>query len=195
MTIVLSAGSTRKPYAQEFGRELKHAIRVRYVSIMAVSESVGLAYSVVRHYMAGYNLPKVTTAVKLADALGWPSLVEIAKRGRTKKCGTCGDDFLDGEGTTRLFCSTLCMEIDQKKHRGVSGRVRGAMAERTTLAALREIGTFKTAIAAMCDSCEPEGTCRQIDCPLRCVSPLPFMTEEARIVPRGKRKLKEVVAA
>jgi transcriptional regulator with XRE-family HTH domain len=38
----------------------------------------------------------------------------------------------------------------------------------------RVLEDHRTAVAAMCAACEPEGRCRDGDCPLRSVSPLPL---------------------
>lgn len=194
MTVVLSSTSRRKSHAIAFGKELARAIEVRYTTKAAVADTVGLAYSVIRHYIRGYGLPKVSTAQKLADALSWPKLVEVATAGRTAECRTCHRPFID-EGTQKAFCSNLCMIIDQKKNRGVDGRKRAAIAEGTMRLALVDLDTFKTAVGSFCRSCEPDGICRQSDCSLRSVSPLPLsMSGEMALIQPGKRRMKMEVA-
>lgn len=195
MTVVLSATSRRKPFAIAFGRELKRAMDERGTSKAAVSDTVGVAYSVVQHYVKGYGLPKLSTAVKLANALTWPRLAEIVLEGRTMQCRTCGHDFID-EGTQKAFCSNLCMVIDQKKNRGVDGRKRASLAEGTTRRAMDELGAFKIAVHGFCMSCEPEGVCRTANCPLRSVSPLPLNRDgETALVPAGKYRIHREVAS
>ena len=44
----------------------------------------------------------------------------------------------------------------------------------------RQLQRYVAATVAMCQSCEPDAVCRQADCPLRAVSPLPLVVSRRR---------------
>jgi transcriptional regulator with XRE-family HTH domain len=169
----LSPESPRRAHARRFGRELQKARRLAGIGVHRIEEQLGISRSTLRQYEAGYNLPSLQKGAQLADALGCERLIELLREARTELCANCGGPFVN-PGTPQRYCSPRCFEAAQKKRVGLSTAHRADVAERSLAAAERTLDEFRSAVATMCLECEPEGFCRQSECPLRPVSPLPF---------------------
>lgn len=172
----LSPDSPRRVDARRFGAELARARKARGIGTRQIQDQVGVSRSTLRQYEAGYNLPSLNVATELAEALCCPRLVELIVAARTQRCPVCGGMFVN-RGTPQRYCSDRCHGVAQKKRVGVSTAHRADVAERNLAEALSTIGDFRTAVASMCVECEPEGFCRQPECPLRLVSPLPLSAQ------------------
>lgn len=199
----LSAASPRRIAAARFGAELRRAMTERQIGQKRLADAVGCAPSAVAVWKAGDNLPRTDTAVRVADALGWPRLVEIAREGRSGLCTRCGKTFVNEGGSPKRFCSADCRNVDVALREPPPGRAladavwaeierQGPIRIYPLRAALehyarhdskrvargdrsaRQLIVAETAVAAMCRDCEPSGVCRTPECPLRPVSPLPL---------------------
>jgi hypothetical protein len=91
----------------------------------------------------------------------------------------CGRTFIDDSGSdNRLYCDGRCQK-QAERTRADEAREKPRRETRRGLdVRIREL---QAAIDQMCRECEPEGTCRMEDCPLRPVSPLPL--DERRQLP------------
>lgn len=69
-------------------------------------------------YRAGRNLPTMETADRLAQALDWPPLRELAKAGRRSLCVLCGREVVTEGGRPRLYCGPECQWLAVKKAQG-----------------------------------------------------------------------------
>jgi transcriptional regulator with XRE-family HTH domain len=165
VTYVIPAGSPKAARAAEFGAELTRAMKSRGVGTRTVAEKAGAGRSAVMYWRTGRMLPRYESALRLADALSWPRLRTLAADARRKACVVCAVAFIDDSGSdNRRYCSESCHTVADKARVGRPTRLFAVKAE-------RRAATLAAAIAAMCRSCEPEGVCRQPECPLRAVSP------------------------
>jgi hypothetical protein len=164
--ILLNQG--KRDRAILFGRELDKAMKRRGVGARPIIDVGGPSRSAIRSYRSGRNLPRVDTARRLADALEWPRLAELALELRTKTCPMDRRTFMDESGSdNRIYCSPECQRLAEKKRIGYD---RGP-----TVAKLeRHLRIHQDAVAAFCHDCEPNGVCVTVDCALRPVSPLPL---------------------
>lgn len=112
MTVPLQAGSPRRIAASKFGAELRRAMKAREVGSKSLAPQAGCAPSAIAAWLAGNNLPRLETAVRLAESLRWPKLVPLARAGRNDNCGRCGAEFTNNGGTLTKFCSRECRDID-----------------------------------------------------------------------------------
>lgn len=210
----LSPDSPRRIAAARFGAELRKAMLARNVGAKRLSTAIRTGTSAVAVWLAGSNIPRTDTAARLADALDWPKLVDLARAGRSGTCARCGRPFVNEGGAPKRYCTAECREVAGQL-RAVSGRATLAQAvgaeldrvhgtnaglSRKTLgAALAEyarsesrrttrsrsletrLGVIQMAVDAMCAGCEPLGVCRDGDCALRPVSPLPLALKPDKV--------------
>jgi hypothetical protein len=182
----LDTGARRSAYAKRFAAQLHQALAARRLRPFQVAKESGGLFShrTVDQWLRGLGLPRLDAAVVLADVLSWPMLATITREARTSTCQRigCSQTFIS-QGKPRMYCGPVCAGLAQ------SYGVGHAHARRKTLggaeavlhmeaaqgrAAAEERDELRRAVAAFCDSCEPEGVCRQPNCPLRVVSPLPL---------------------
>jgi hypothetical protein len=112
MTVPLQAGSPRRIAASKFGAELRRAMKARGVGSKSLGPQAGCAPSAIAMWLAGNNLPRLETAVRLAESLQWPKLVPLARAGRTDNCQRCGAEFVNNGGKPKRFCTEECRQID-----------------------------------------------------------------------------------
>lgn len=191
MTYTIPPDSPKAAKAQAFGAELVRACRARGVTFNELARSIGIGRTALDHYRSGSVLPKTATATAMAQALDWPQLRELIAQARTFVCARpgCSRTFRNEGGGPRRYCSGSCVRmaeaqrnasrrLRQAAHKD-DGRVRAAATAQLRSAARiadERAVMAETAIAAMCASCEPDGLCRDGDCPLRAFSPLPLAT-------------------
>lgn len=164
----IKPGTTQHEAALVFAAELR-AVRVkRKVGSRTLAEAASVSRTQILHYEQGRNIPQVDTAVRLADALDAPKLIEIAKAARTRACRRCNLPVQVGAGRPPDYCSQVCRKSVKPERRAVGKRAMRLLTD--------ERRTMRTAIAAMCGSCPDgsDGYCRVKACPLRIVSPLEF---------------------
>ena len=184
MTHALRKDSPRRVYAQRFGQLLRATLTARGVGEKRLVAVIGGSRSTLRQYLAGYNLPRLGTAAKLAQALQEPRLLSICRQGRTRDCNTCGKPYVDENGSPSRYCSERCTNAAKKLRIRPSNErdFELVVAERTAEVFEAQLHGYHGAVANMCRSCEPEGVCRTPDCPLRSVSPLPLAVGRVPIV-------------
>lgn len=160
--------------------ELRRALAARGMSGKALGDAIGMSHSTVYDILRNDRVPTVQTAALMADALGWPNLVNIARRDRTKTCEVCGTSFVDaGRNGVARCCGPTCQGTRyQRRVRGsiVADNLRG----RAEVAENR-LDLHRRAVAAFCAGCEPESFCRDAECSLRPVSPLPLADRRLRV--------------
>lgn len=204
MTIPLRPDSPRRADARRFGDELRRAMTARRASSKRLVAAIGITTSSLGNYRAGTNLPRLSTARRLAEVLDWPRLVTIVAEGRRGTCARCGREWFNEGGSPKRFCSTACRDVDAQLRAPTAGfalseAVAAAISDGTTAALPDALAVYRRsdahriirrdltagelsrhidAVAAMCAACEPAGRCRDADCPLRPVSPLRLAGEE-----------------
>jgi len=168
MTRLLPDGHPNRAFAQRFGKELRRARAQRGFSRAEVSRQVGIGPSALWYYERGENLPQLENAQRLSAALGAPVLIEIVIESRTGACVECGRAFTHRNGRNRRYCSSVCQSVAQKLR-----EAKGTTRQRA-VSAERQRDLLTSLIEQMCRTCEPEGLCRDEECPLRQASPLPM---------------------
>lgn len=121
MTVRLTENSARGIHAARFGAELSKAMRARGVSNLRLAEASASTKSAIANWKVGGNLPRTDTALRLADVLDWPKLVELARAGRSRPCGRCERPFVNEGGAPARFCSVACREVDEQLRRRPAG--------------------------------------------------------------------------
>lgn len=174
MTVALSAESPRRAAARRFSVELRRAMAARRIGRRRLAECLETSDSMVAQWRSGRTLPRLDTTIRLARALEWETLVAIVRESREGRCHRCGNTFINEGGTAQLYCSDRCRRAQTKLVAHTDTRARAAASE-------RQLKLIRSAVDAMCRSCEPEGYCRTLDCPLRAVSPLPAWTDPRKI--------------
>jgi hypothetical protein len=194
------AYSADHPYftaAKQFSVQLPKAMAARRKRPFHVFKAAngGFSYYLFHSWEKGDSLPKLETALLLASILEWPSLGGIVRAARTRVCERpgCGKTFVTESGRVRMYCGARCRQIVHEYYKGrhqdrkslTDLEAAARAAEQEAKADHQELGEHRSAVAAMCRDCEPEGYCRTPACPLRLVSPLPLA--RVRIESRDKR--------
>jgi|SRR5579859_7810731 len=178
MTAELSPNSPRLPAARRFADELRRSMREHGVGQRRLGELTGCASSAVAQWRMARNLPRLDTAIRLADCLSNDKLAEIVREARTQACQRCGTPFLNEGGAPKKFCSERCLTVAAKIRNVLGDRTparKKLTAMRADLKATQEtLLELQVSVQEMCRSCEPAGYCRTPECPLRPVSPIPL---------------------
>lgn len=192
MTYTIAPDSPKALKARAFGDELVKALKARNVPLKEVARAVGISHTAIDHYRVGSILPKTATAGALAEALDWPKLALLVEQARTFRCERpgCSRTYRHEGGGPRKYCTPLCVRQAEAQRAGSTrlrqagqtgdGRLRAAAIAQLRSAARiadERAQLAEGAIAAMCADCEPVGLCRQPECPLRSLSPLPLAGE------------------
>lgn len=174
----LSRTSDRLPAARRFADELRRSMAEHKVGQRRLAKLTGCASSAIAQWRMARNLPRLDTAIRLAECLSNESLTAIVREARTQRCLRCGTPFLNEGGAPKKYCSARCLTIAQKIRNVLGDRtparkkLTAALADlKATQVALTEL---QISVEEMCRSCEPAGYCRIAECPLRPVSPLPL---------------------
>lgn len=206
MTHTIPPDSPKAARARAFGDEMVKACRARGVTLNELARSVGIGHTALDHYRTGAILPKTVTALAIAAALDWPKLARLIREAREFTCVRpgCGQTFRNDGGSPKKFCGPDCARIVSNQRQasrrlrragqGVDeGRQRAAAMARlrsaVRIADERTAGVM-AAVAAFCAGCEPEGMCREPECALRGVSPLPLLTRAGSHRPRTDFELR-----
>ena len=124
------------------------------------------------------NLPRLDTAIRLAECLSNDLLAEIVREARTENCQRCGTPFLNEGGAPKKYCTEECLRIAAKIRQALASktplRSQLNVAKQDLAATVDELTSHKASVLAMCRTCEPFGYCRTPTCALRLVSPLPL---------------------
>lgn len=162
-----------------FAAELRRAMTRRGISQSALADRIGYSRSNLAHVLHRGALPTPETAERLADALDWPILAVKAVQERSGTCALCDAPFVRApRSPARRYCSDRCKRAAAARRVRDDTRVRVLTETRLTKKRLTE---HQQAVDRMCRTCEPEGLCRDAECPLRPVSPLNLASERVRV--------------
>ena len=154
-----------------FHSELRRAVTHRGATRTDLCRITGACSTLAKRWMEGNVYPDHRTVVQLADALDWPGLVSISVADRTGRCEACdGPAFATRGGHPPRFCGARCRRrhADRRKHGRVLTQDRKILRYR--------LEEHVEAVKAYCDACTgAEHICRDAECPLRPVSPLPWI--------------------
>jgi len=185
MTERMTPGTSRHAAAMRFGAELTRAMRKREVGQKSLQDAAKVSRASIVEFRNGRNLPTTVVAQRLAESLRWPILATIVEEARTGACETCGAVIRLDTGTRRRYCSVSCRSVSTTLGRP---KERQASAAARLDAVSGALDAHRAAVAAMCAGCEPEGRCRDVECPLRPVSPLPLARSDVEAETAVKAK-------
>lgn len=188
MTVPLSPDSPRRRAVIRFGVLLTETMAARGVGKKGLTRQLGVSGGLLWQWSNGNNLPRMETALRLAEALGEPRLADIVREARTASCEVCGASIINEGGGPVRFCTEACRVVRNVARSGTPTRQRAVVAE-------RRLALYQDAVAAYCAGCEPEGLCRDAECALRPVSPLRLARKPApsvlSVVPDPPKVLSE----
>jgi len=178
MTRELSLNSPRLPAARRFADALRRSMHEHGVGQRRLGALTGCASSAVAQWRMARNLPRLDTAIRLAECLSNDLLADIVREARTENCQRCGAPFLNEGGAPKKFCSEECLRIAAKIRLALEPktplRTRLNVLKQDLASTVDELANHKVSVLAMCRTCEPAGYCRTPECALRLVSPLPL---------------------
>lgn len=157
-----------------FAAALRHAMTTRKTTITQLAARTSLNPQTISNLRRGIGQPQVATAATLAEALHWDDLAQIAHRNRSRQCNLCRRTYVSQhtDPERRRFCSHKCQQVAWNRNATLGRERRRGRYEKKTTMLLRE---HQQAIEAFCRACEPvDFICRDAECPLRGVSPLPL---------------------
>lgn len=226
MSQPLSHDSRYRPAAAKFGAALDRRMRERRIGAKTLGPQCKVAVSAIGMYRGALNIPSLQVAQRLADALDAPELLAIVEAARTKQCRRCNRTFVATHHVSR-YCSIACRTLGAPGTQRSSSKPEQAVqilrGELLRVGAVRKqsvgqaltllddvlepvrqaVGlteVYSAAVEAMCRECEPEGLCRNVECPLRPVSPLPVAGDKVDVARPaaglwGKPGMREHMAA
>lgn len=121
MTVPLSAESPRREAARRFGLLMRKTMAKRKVGTHPLAAATGCATSAIACWRGGQNLPRLETALRVAEALEEPRLAQIVRECRTGTCEGCGRSFLNEGGKPRRFCRDDCRDASYRNRNANSG--------------------------------------------------------------------------
>lgn len=113
MSVPLSAASSRRLAASRFGAEFRKAMETRGISLKAVERASGISHTNLWTFKSGNNLPRLETALRMAEALEWPKLADLIREARSAVCARprCGRTFFNEGGSPKRYCSQDCLRL------------------------------------------------------------------------------------
>ncbi len=154
-----------------FSTLLRQAMTKRQARRADIYRPLGACSTSVKQWLDGTVYPDHGTVVAIADILSWPSLVDQSIRDRSGVCEGCGKPTMATRGKhPPRYCGDRCIRRLHDRQRRDAKRLQvvGVVA--------RERDRLREAVAAFCASCTAgESICREEDCELRSVSPLPWV--------------------
>lgn len=97
-----------------FAEELRRAMAARGVNNRDLGTSTGTTGGYISNLRRDKQVCSHDLAVKMADLLMWPSLVDISTRNRTRRCPVCDREFLRSH-SAQTRCSPSCSKADDKR--------------------------------------------------------------------------------
>lgn len=140
MTVPLSPESPRRAAARQFGLLLRKTMARRQVGSHPLAVATGCATSAIACWRAGSNLPRLDTALRLAESLQEPRLAEIVRECRTGRCPACGRVYLNEGGAPKIYCSDECRDRTYANGRPLAAMEARAVALELLRAELLRVG-------------------------------------------------------
>jgi transcriptional regulator with XRE-family HTH domain len=161
------------PEARRWGSALTVEMARQGISVNELARRTGWQKATISDYRRGEHLPLVGRAGAIAEVLAAPRLLALCVSLRTVTCDECERTFVRDKrgGNQQRWCTFACKDRYRKRVTYAADRAwTGKRYDTWQRIAKRLQGR----VDAMCRSCEPDGLCRQADCELRGVSPLPI---------------------
>lgn len=161
---------TDEPLAKRFSREMKRSMKETGIGNTELARQVGCGQPMMHRYVTGKTIPMLDRAKTLSELLANEKLLTIAQEWAQRTCATCGIKFYTANLQMKAkYCSVNCKSIAFRQQR----RDRSAMSAKF---ALERVKTYQRLVGDFCGDCTAgDGICRDEECILRPVSPLPFI--------------------
>ena len=180
-------GAVQPLRLSDFATELGKALEHNDMNVPELAVHCGVSSNAIYLWLRGIRRPTMAAAARAAEILNWPRLVTVSAKDRRRRCIVCNRQYvsLAKNPSHGRFCGTKCQQTWHARQQ------RGNR-ESIAFARLRE---HQAAVEAMCRSCEPADLiCRNNGCPLRGVSPLPFIPIAEVRVPYPLPRKREAAA-
>lgn len=169
---------SKSPYDGMPTGQTKAALRQRGISASDLARAVGVIPDTMFRTLRGEQAGSIELWNRITEELGRPDLMEIVLKNFERTCRVCMATYYDyvirrvGSKRERMTCSKVCGDTWAKRaKRTANERASG----RDLTMMRRKVERYDAAVVAFCRSCEPLGVCRNEDCELRTISPLPFI--------------------
>ena len=161
---------TDEPLAKRFSREMKRSMKESGIGSTELARQVRCGQPMMHRYVTGKTIPMLDRAKILSELLANEKLLTIAKEWAKRTCAMCGIVFYTANLQMKAkYCSPNCKGIAYRKQRSA----RSAL---TAKFALERVKTYQRLVDEFCGDCTAgDGICRDDECILRPVSPLPFI--------------------
>lgn len=169
----------RKAFAEEFRRALDR----NNATASSLAQQLSLSYHRVHHWYSGRSLPSYQTVTLIAGFLGDDELERAGIALNQRTCANCGVEYLQQSPQGRSFlCSKKCRQ-ENERVRTKSGKSSVARTKYTA------VDVYLSSLEKFCRGCEPGGVCKNSDCALRPVSPLPLFSKAQAVMSSGGREI------
>ena len=165
-----------------WAKALRRAMDDRQVRNRTLAAACGLDDTSISNMRRGVTFPRPDTVALIADALDWPSLVELSLEIRAKTCPVCGIPFQDATARlNQVYCKSACAQTANLRR--IEGRKANAAAIMSG-----ELSEYQKMVRDHCMECTlGEGICRDAGCRLREKSPLPLFARLIQVQPIDDR--------
>jgi len=148
------------------------------ISSRALAEQIGMTPEHLNRMLRQEIAGSFDAWVKVCEALYRGDILAHILPAYTRKCAICEAEFVDNvirrenSRRYRMTCSDKCGRTWAHRVKKKGNDARGA---RNLTNMRRRLVAHQDAVGAFCRSCEPLSVCRDDECHLRTVSPLPFI--------------------
>ena len=162
-----------EPIAKRWAAEMKRAMAAKKMSQQDVANEMNCQQSWINRYAKGHTIPMLDRAKRLSEILDSERLLALAKEWARRDCIVCGKTFYTSNlQMKQVYCNTNCKNIAARDAKREKARSYAKLnAERLKM--------YRECVGQFCDDCTAgDGACHDQDCPLRPISPLPYIPAE-----------------
>lgn len=153
----------------KIGRELKESMKQHGLTQEQLALLINRHHSSISNYIHGKAVPIPAIAAALSEALLNPRISEMVIESRMRTCVICERRFVDNGngGPPARTCSASCRKLRHERER-MGHAPRGSVVTNHRWEIVAE------QVRKFCFDCNPDGVCRDGQCHLRGISPLPL---------------------
>lgn len=159
-----------EPLAQRFSKELKKSLAAREMSQRDLADELGCGQPMIVRYVSGRTIPMLDRAKEMSEILANETLLLIAKEWAKRECVVCKTPFYTASLQMKaIYCSGNCKGIAFRQARKGQRDLSRKFAHDRLKLHIKAVRDFCT------DCTAGDGICRDDECHLRGVSPMPFI--------------------
>jgi transcriptional regulator with XRE-family HTH domain len=153
--------------AKRFKNMYRAEIRRTQLTTKQITNATGLGRSTIKRYNTGQSVPTPENAARLAEAFNSDNIVIASHMER--ECISCHKRFTYSHRGSGKYCSPRCRNYFNKDAQKKNEFIRRG----------NELEIYHAAVDAFCRECVlAEMVCRDAECPLRPVSPIPLQEKK-----------------